>query len=421
VLLVGEIAANIGFMENQKPDKKADVLANIDRGEPIALLEPLLLAQEVPARPELQDMALEIAVKSAALKSSIPSAIVGALAELVRVMNCYYSNLIEGHNTHPYDIERAQKKDYSNDPEKRNLQLEAESHIAVQKWIDESPDLGIYDPVVIREIHRRFCQLLPDALLVVEDPKSGETVQVTPGEFRRRDVIVGGHVPVSGGAVPRFMERFASAYSGLNRIERVISTPAAHHRLLFIHPFLDGNGRVARLMSYGQLLTAADTSGIWSIARGLARNVDQYKEHLSNCDQKRWNDLDGRGNLSQRALLEFTQFFLRICIDQIEYMQRVIEPAGLHKRVLSWADAERAKGQLLPGAPKLLEAVLYRGQIPRSEIPALLGVGDRQARRVVSALLERGVLFSASDREPVCLSFPVQAASSWFPGLFPPN
>lgn len=413
--------ANIGIMGKKKPDNEADFLPDIDRGEPIALIEPLVLGQEVSSRPGLQDMALEIAVKSAALKSSIPSPIVGALADLVRVMNCYYSNLIEGHDTHPYDIERAQRKDYSKDPKKRDLQLEAEAHIAVQKWIDQSPGLDIFDAVVIREIHRRFCDLLPDALLLIEDPESGEPVQVIPGEFRQRDVIVGRHVPVSCGAVPRFMARFQTAYSGLNRIERIIATPAAHHRLLFIHPFMDSNGRVARLLSYGQLLTAADTSGIWSIARGLARNVDQYKEHLANCDHKRWNDLDGRGNLSQRALVEFTQFFLRICIDQIEYMQQVIEPSGLHKRVLNWADEERAKGVLLPGAPKLLEAVLYRGQIPRSEIPDLLGVVDRQARRVVSALLERGVLISAGDREPLCLSFPVQAASSWFPGLFPPK
>lgn len=200
-------------MATEKPDNKADFLPDIDRGEPVALLEPLVLGQKVSTRPELQDMALEIAVKSAALKSSIPSPIVGALVELVRVMNCYYSNLIEGHDTHPYDIERAQKKDYSNDPKKRSLQLEAEAHIAVQKWIDESPGSDICDPLVVREIHRRFCELLPEALLVVEDPKSGETVQVIPGEFRQRDVIVGRHVPVSGGAVPRFMDRFHNAYS----------------------------------------------------------------------------------------------------------------------------------------------------------------------------------------------------------------
>ncbi len=43
-------------------------------------------------------------------------------------MNCYYSNLIEGHDTHPVDIERALRHDYSDDPRTRNLQLEAAAH-----------------------------------------------------------------------------------------------------------------------------------------------------------------------------------------------------------------------------------------------------------------------------------------------------
>lgn len=56
-----------------------------------------------------------------------------ALADLVRAMNCYCSNLIEGHDTHPIDIERAMRNDYSSDPKKRKLQLEAKAYIAVQK------------------------------------------------------------------------------------------------------------------------------------------------------------------------------------------------------------------------------------------------------------------------------------------------
>ena len=51
-------------------------------------------------------------------------------------MNCYYSNLIEGHDTHPHDIERALiQADYSIDPAKRALQYEAVAHIEVQQII----------------------------------------------------------------------------------------------------------------------------------------------------------------------------------------------------------------------------------------------------------------------------------------------
>ena len=98
----------------------------------------------------------------------------------------------------------------------------------------------------------------------------------------------------------------------MGRSETIIAAAAAHHRLAWIHPFLDGNGRVIRLISYATLLDTLDTGGIWSIARGLARNVDAYA-HLANCDLPRRNDLDGRGNLSEEALAEFTRFFLDIC------------------------------------------------------------------------------------------------------------
>jgi len=46
------------------------------------------------------------------------------------------------------------------------------------------------------------------------------------------------------------------------------------------------------------------------LSRGLARNVVAYKAHLAACDMTRRNDLDGRGNLGEEALAEFTQFFL---------------------------------------------------------------------------------------------------------------
>src|SRR3970040_1876448 len=108
----------------------------VDRGEGLTLMEPMLLAEQSPHRPGLNDLALELAAASAGFRRSLPAGVVKALADLVRAMNCYYSNLIEGHDTHPVDIARAMKNDYSADPRKRSLQLEAKAHVAVQAWID---------------------------------------------------------------------------------------------------------------------------------------------------------------------------------------------------------------------------------------------------------------------------------------------
>src|ERR1700720_506674 len=153
-----------------------------DRGETVGLMEPLLIGETSTHRGALTDMAVELAQKSAGFRRSLPESLLASLADLVRAMNCYYSNLIEGHDTHPVDIERALKGDYSKDAKKRDLQLEAEAHIAVQQWIDAG---GLKDRAVtsegIRELHRRFCAALPDDLLWVEDPATGKRMQVIPG------------------------------------------------------------------------------------------------------------------------------------------------------------------------------------------------------------------------------------------------
>jgi Fic family protein len=99
-------------------------------------MEPMVIGETSPHRTVLNDLALDLAARSAGFSRSLPAGVRAALADLVRAMNCYYSNLIEGHDTHPIDIERALEGDYSADPRKRDLQLEARAHIAVQEWID---------------------------------------------------------------------------------------------------------------------------------------------------------------------------------------------------------------------------------------------------------------------------------------------
>jgi Fic family protein len=403
-----------------KADFKTVMIA-ADRNEGVALMEPLVLESGSRHRAELTDLALELTHQSAAFRHSLPAALIPPLADLVRTMNCYYSNFIEGHNTHPVDIERALKGDYSNDRRNRDLQLEAEAHIAVQKWIDTGALNGHLAVRAgnIAAIHRRFCELLPDHLLRVEDPLTGECLAVIPGELRTHDVKVGEHIPVSPGALPRFLARFEEVYSALGRADWVVSCAAAHHRLLWMHPFIDGNGRVARLMSHAMLLDALNTGGVWSIARGLARNEQQYKGLLANCDLPRRNDLDGRGTLSEEALAEFSRFFLETCIDQVSFMRSLMQPEQLRTRILLWAEEEVRLGVLPPKAGSVLEAVLYRGELPRAGAPAVVGTEERQARRIVSALMERGVLASESPRAPLRLAFPATLASRWMPGLFP--
>ncbi len=398
----------------------SDTPAPPDRGEHVSRMEPLLFAEGSRHRGDLADLSLELTAKAEGFRRSLPPGLLVPLADLVRAMNCYYSNLIEGHDTHPVDIERALNSDYSADAQKRNLQLEARAHIAVQAWIDAGGLSGIAaNQDAVREIHQRFCALLPAELLRANNPVTGETLDVRPGEWRTRDVQVGRHVPVSPGAVPRFMRHFEEVYAPLGKAEAMLCVAATHHRLLWIHPFLDGNGRVARLVSHAQLLHLLDTGGVWSIARGLARSVTRYKDLLANCDLQRRNDLDGRGNLSEEALAEFTRYFLEICLDQIAFMEELMQPARLRTRVLLWAEEETRLGTLPPRSGRVLETILHRGELPRAEVASLLNAPERTARRVTSALLRQGILTSATTRTPLRLAFPARLAGRWLPGLFP--
>ena len=391
-----------------------------DREEPVSEMEPMLVSEGSKHRARLNELVFELVGAAASFKTSLPDGMVGALSDLVRSMNCYYSNLIEGHHTHPVDIERALTEDFSANKEQRDLQLEAKAHIATQRWIDDGGLVGkAATGASVLEVHRRFESALPPDLLWVEDPKTKRKVPVVPGAMRRDDVKVGRHIAISPGAVPRFLSRWGTAYGKLSKFETVLQSAAAHHRLLWIHPFADGNGRVARLVSYAMLLEALDTGGIWSIARGLARAEDRYKQHLAECDLPRRNDLDGRGALSEEALASFTEFFLVACLDQVKFMAELMQPAALRRRILDWAKDEERVGGIMPNSSRALAHILTNRELERRDVPEVVGLDERKARRVTARLHERGIIAAPTHKAPFRIAFPASLAPGLMPGLYP--
>lgn len=395
--------------------------AREDRGEHILLMYPLLLSQRSKIRHGILDLALDLTAKSAALCRTCPPGLLSALSDLIRTTNCYCSNLIESHHIHPVDIERAVKTGYNQHQKNQNLQSEARAHVQVQRWID-SGGLGngaMFTLAGICEVHRRFCEALPGDLLWVDKPSTKERLRITPGELRQGNAYVGDLIAISPGALPRFLAHFEQIYAGLAQTDSIVANAAAYHRLLWMHPFLYGNGHVARLVSHAAFLELLGTAPVWSLARGLARHLQLYQDLLAGCNLPPQDDLDGRGSLSEAALADFTRFFLNTCIDQLEFIQTLIQPATLRARILQWAETETRQGVLPARAPALLEAILYCGELAPADADTVLGVANRQALRVVSALLDRHVLVSDTPGAPLRLAFPAALANLWMPGLFP--
>jgi Fic family protein len=275
----------------------------------------------------------------------------------------------------------------------------------------------------IRWIHREFCSRLPESLLLVEDPVTGTTIRMAPGELRTRHVEVGRHTAPELDQVPALLGRFVQAYSTpmLSKTQRILAVGASHHRLAWIHPFMDGNGRVTRLPSHALLRELGIGSELWSVSRGLAREVARYKELLQAADESRRGDRDGRGVLTEAGLAGFCRFFLGVCVDQVEFMKSLLDPPELLNRVEVWTNEEVQAKRLPKGAWRLLREAILVGKFARARAPELTGYQDRQARTVLGALTEKGLLVSDMSKSHLRLGFPAAVIERWFPGLYRPQ
>ena len=397
-------------------------------------MEPLLPSAQIQGR--LEDLAAKILAASATLEGQLLPATRPGVMRLLRVVNSYYSNLIEGNATHPIDIERAMREEYAHEPDKRDRQIESRIHIAVQEALLErvaqEPTLAPAHPEFLCWLHKEFYRHMPETLCWQRTPDL-PAQRVIGGELRQTHVQVGQHIAPAPDELPAFLDRFAQAYdlTRMHGLTPYIAVAAAHHRLMWIHPFLDGNGRVARLFTDAWFhCIPLPGYGLWNVSRGLARRRDEYREKLAAADAPREGDLDGRGALSQRRLIEFCEFFLSVCLDQVTYMSNLLRLDGLAERVAAYVRMRNEglisgpsgqKEPFKPGSELLLQAALVRGEYARGEAASVLRTSERQARRVLSPLLAEGLLASNTEKAPVRLGFPAHAAGYLFPDLYPPR
>jgi Fic family protein len=158
---------------------------------------------------------------------------------------------------------------------------------------------------------------------------------------------------------------------------------------------------------------------LWTISRGLARRKADYQVALANADEKRVNDYDGRGYLSQRYLGEFCQFFLGTAADQVEFMQELLALEGMLNRVVGYGERRESSKELPGGSALVLRESFLRGEIARGDVPRIIGASPRTAQKVTGELLAQRLVTSVSPKGPLRLGFPADAAGHYFPNLYP--
>ena len=342
---------------------------------------------------------------------------------LLRSMNSYYTNRIEGQHTRPQEIDQALRQDFSKDATLAAKQRLAVAHIEAEEALEKrySGTVGaraLCTVDAVQEMHRELFGRLPPADLL-----TSEHEPIVPGQLRRRELKVGLHVAPIQASVPQFLARWASFYGNVRRGEAaLVAMAAAHQRLGWIHPFIDGNGRVMRLHTHTLLSAMGYTGGLWSPLRGFARSTERYYALLADTDSLRRGDLDGRGNLSEQALTAWIDYVLDTCLDQVTFMAGMLDFATMKARIEACLVFEATvvrQGVRQESLRGLHYLFLSGEEMARGDFKAMLGMSDRGATDALGALIKRGLLKSDSPQGKVRFGLPQHALRFLFPRLWP--
>lgn len=385
-----------------------------------------LMLPAIPActTPELDDIIVSVLASSAALGRGIHPLILDEIARLMVKVNSYYTNAMEGNPSKLKDIEAALDQKLAEDETSRNSQLEHVAHIQVQesmvKLLRENPSLRICSADFLCRLHAEFFLKLPPELRLAKT-ENGKPVPVQPGCLRDRGVTVGRHRgPETELEIKDHLAKFDKLLSPENLAgsRKLIGMAASHHRFLWIHPFPEGNGRVARLLTtaYGIRIGVGDNM-LWTVTRAFARHRSDYDRYLARADMPRRNDPDGRGPLSEEGLLEFCTFFLRCCADQVRFMDRMLELRELARRYKRFIDGLVAEKEVSKTGAKVMERLLLQGEVPRAQVLDICGVKQRRATQIVRELREAGITRSETAYGPLRLNISADMAAVLFPEL----
>ena len=390
----------------------------------------------LPSNPVLDDLSLEIAQESAALGASLAPLTRGRLAALLHLVSGYWSSRLEGRHPRAGDLERAMRDEFADDPAIRASQRETRAQVEVEQllgqWVAE-PRIDVSSPEFLRRVHWELYARVPAELRFVDDSTTRRREAISPGSLRATHAQIGRNPAPPPETLGAHLTRFADAFdpTRLTRSQRIIAVAASHQRLMALHPFLDGSGRVARLFTTAYASRAGiGGGGLWSLSRAIARRRDDYLAALGETGTPRLDPGNTGGGTSERALISFCRLFLEAALEEIRAMRAALAIETLEARVLGYA-ALRETGHI-PGATgdpgpttrlraetgALLRQVLLRGEVSRGEIGQITGLGERTARMLTSELLSEGLLESGTHRQPVRLGLPVHAVAYYLPGLF---
>lgn len=391
-------------------------------------LTPYITQDRAPG--DLTDAALELIQLDASLNANILDPLRTPMIHLQRLVNSHYSNKIEGNSASPADLLLAQETPAGGEAAPDFLEVKHHIEAQIRLSIDPIDAASICTRESIACIHRELYKGLPEKHLRLKVEAGDESVPLVPGEIRKRGVKVGHHIPPPAEEIGSYLTWFENAYrlGRLHGLAPLLAAAGGHHRLLWIHPFTDGNGRAGRLFTDRYLKDGGlGGYGLWSVSRGFGRDIDAYYAALRAADRVRKGNLDGRGELSDSGLLKFTEYFITTALEQVRFVSSLLEPHILNHRIDHYFQMRTCCALLMTNGSALpilrIEALhLYRdllefGPMQYSEIQARLGLGESTTGNLLGQMLTEG-LIDIDDERQVSMRLSGYSITTLFPDLF---
>lgn len=366
---------------------------------------------------EILSLAERLCINSAKLENLHNQSITNSLKKIFRVVNVYYSNRLDSKEmefSHVYDAlfeNRVDSLSYLSLAQYR-LQLFLEEH----KNNCKNP----YTKEFITDIHKNFfIQKHMDEFLVLKN----QNLSMRAGEFRDKNVMVRKHEAPSFGIIPLLFTQFEASYTpslSHNKISKLIYALCSFHRVLWIHPFLFSNERIARIyLDFLMQFIDIEGYGLWSFSRGIRKNESEYKERLKQADQKANTINDGQGPLTNEGLREYLLFMLKIANEEIEYSLKNMQI--LPKRVQNYVKLSREgffdAEELPKNTDALFEKIFLYGDVKRGDIKNIIQKQDRSATYFTQSLTKQNIIYSDTPRGDIKINFNAHFVQKLFPEL----
>ena len=379
---------------------------------------------------KLKDLAVQVASESARLEGSVAPDTAKGLGEQLRLLNSYHSNRIEGHKTGILDIRKALNGEFKPGDHGRYNQQLCAAHVVTERYMMDllrSNELDPFDSSFLPSLHKHFYSELPLEHQYCHSDGGFTNYRVMPGEFRDKLVSVDGAHQLGPEAddVPVLYEEIIQHYipEKYHGDEKLIAILSSHHRLTWLHPFRDGNGRMVRLHTTAAMANIGiNRSNLWSLSRGISRDTKNHFSYEMN--------LQDADSFTDESLSDFILFCLEQCLDQIQFIGKLLNVTTIEDRIDRYfnhklprmSSLNELQSVLNNGNIARLMSVIFRsGRVSRGEAYSILGVQRKRGGEIIKPLLKNGLLRTESERGPLLFGFPEEAMPEYFPFLYKPS